>query len=152
MSQENVELARRFYLGPIDLAATFADPEALEALRATFEPLVHPKFETVADPRYQMLAGGPSQLTGFFGLDGFVRSFGEWVGGWERWVITPTDFIEVDESRVLVVIEISGRSKAQQVDMRSQGGNLLTFSNGRLTRLELFLSRAEALEAAGVSE
>ncbi len=31
-------------------------------------------------------------------------------------VITPTDFIEVDESRVLVVIEISGRSKAQQVE------------------------------------
>jgi hypothetical protein len=153
MSEENVELARRLYPERMDLAATFADSEALEAVQAAFKPLVHPEFEIVADPRYQMLLGEPGeQLTVFFGIDGFVSAFREWFSEWESWVVTPTDFIDVDDNRVLVVAEISGRSKAQQIDMTVQGGNVLTFGDGRLTRLELFFRRADALEAAGLSE
>ena len=160
MSQENVELARRFYPGRVDLAAIFADASALEALKTAFEPWVHPEFQTVIDPRYQMLLGEPGepaagsslQVAAFSGIDGFVSTFGEWVGGWERWVVTPTDFIDVDESRVLVALEISSRSKTQQVNITAQGANLLTFENGRLTQLELFLSRAEAFRASGLSE
>jgi hypothetical protein len=158
MSQENVEMARRIYPTGIDLAAAFANPEALTALRTEYEPLVDPEFETVADPRYQMLLGGSDEVAGpsgpatFHGLDGFIGTFAEWLSGWESWMVSPVEFIDVDESRVLVVADISGRSKAQQAEMTTRGGNLLTFGNGRLTRIELFFRKADALEAAGLSE
>jgi len=158
MSQENVEIARRFYPARVDLAAVFASPETLAALRAEFEPLVDPDFETVPDPRYQMLLGdpdeveGPSSLAVFHGLDGFTGTFAEWLSGWDSWMFSPVEFIDVDESRVLVVADISGRSKAQQAEMTIRGGNLLTFGEGRLTRIELFLRQADALKAAGLSE
>jgi hypothetical protein len=158
MSEENVELARRFF-PRIDFAATFADEEALAAFRAAFDLLVHPEFETVVDPRYQMLVGGnedaaadPSQASPILGVDGFVRTFGEWVTGWDSWVVTPTSFAKVDESRVLIVIDIQARSTATQATLTREGGNLMTFDSGRLIRFELFLDRREALEAAGMSE
>jgi hypothetical protein len=158
MSEENVEIARRIYPTRIDLAPVFANPKALAALRAEYEPLVDPEFETVADPRYQMLLGdpdgvaGPSGLATFHGLDGFVGVFAEWLSGWDSWMVSPVDFIDVDESRVVVVADISGRSKAQQVEMTTRGGNILTFGDGQLTRIELFFRQADALEAAGLSE
>jgi hypothetical protein len=158
MSQENVEIVRRLYPGPMDVAAMLADPEALATFRAAAEPLVHPDFETVDDPRYQMMLGDPGTdvLPGsrsiFYGIDGFVSTFREWVSAWESWLVTPTDFIDVDESRVLVVMEFSGRSKTQGVEMSSEGANLVTLREGRLARLQLFLRRADALEAAGLRE
>jgi len=157
MSEENVEMARRFYPARIDLAAVFASPEVLATLRAEFESLVDPAFETVADPSYQMLLGDPDDVeepTGLavYGLDGFTGIFAEWLSGWESWMFIPVEFIDVDESRVLVVADISGRSKAQQAEMTTRGGNLLTFGDGRLTRIELFLRQADALKAAGLSE
>ena len=154
MSQENVEIARRIYPGPVDLAAMLADSEA--AVREAIEPLVHRDFETVPDPGYQMLLGDPGQgagnLTVFVGVDGFLDVFRDWLSGWQRWLVTPTNFIDANEGRVLVEIEITARSKEQQIAMTIQGGNLLTFDEDRLVRLELFFRRAEALEAAGLSE
>ncbi len=160
MSQENVELARRLFPDGQDLAATFASPEARDTMRATFEPLVQPNFETVGDPGYQMLLGDPNavsedptQLTGFVGIEGFLAIFSEWLSGWESWVLAPTRFIDVDEDRVLVLADVSGRSKAQQVELTIQIANVMTFgSNGRLRRLQLFLRAEDALEAAGLSE
>lgn len=140
----------------MDLVATLADPDALGAMRAALEPLVHPDFETIADPRYQMLLGDPGQPAGkqsvFYGIDGFLSAFREWVSAWESWVIAPWEFIDVDENRVLVGFEITARSKAQGVEMSIQGGNVVTVSEGKLARLELFFRREEALEAAGLEE
>ena len=58
------------------------------------------------------------------GLDGFVSGFGDWLSAWETWVVTPTDFIDVDENRVLVMLHIRARSKTHQVEMPVEGANL----------------------------
>ena len=47
MSEENVEIVRRFYPGSVDMVATIADPETFEAVRVAWEPLVDRDFETV---------------------------------------------------------------------------------------------------------
>ena len=64
----------------------------------------------------------------------------------------PTDFIEADQERVVVVLDIRARSKTHQVDIPFEGANLLTFRDGKLARAELFTTRDAALEAAGLSE
>jgi SnoaL-like domain len=103
----------------------------------------------LGDPGMDVPPGSPSIS---YGPDGFESLFREWFSAWESWLVTPADFIDVDENRVLVMVEISGRSKTQGAEMPIQGANLLTIREGRLARLELFFRRAEALEAAGLSE
>jgi hypothetical protein len=156
MSRENVEVARQLYPEGLDLAAVFSDPRGLAANRQALEPFVDPDFETVADPSGVPMPGMPETEGGSTrwtvrGVDGFVSMWTEWLSAWDSWTVSPHDFIDVDEERVLVLFEMRGRPKGQTAEIPVEGGNLLTFRNQKLTRLELFLNRGEALEAAGLS-
>ena len=157
MSEKNVEIARRFYPSGVDFAAVFANSEALSALRVEVEPLLDPDVEIVADPGWQRVLGDPGGVAGPGGLplrgrDGFFGNFVAWFRDWEAWIVTPVDFIEVDDRRIVVVLDISARSKEQQVEMTTRGGNILTFTGGRIVRNEMFLRHTEALEAAGLQK
>jgi hypothetical protein len=152
MSEENVEVARRLYPGEVDVVAVLADRNALDT---ALGPLVQPDFETVTVPGQVPVSGADAQDASrpvVHGLDGFVSGFGDWLSAWETWVVTPTDFIDVDENRVLVILDVRARSKTHQVEMPVEGANLLTIEDGRLARIELFFDRGQALEAAGLSE
>lgn len=158
MSEANLELARRLYPGTIDMVAVLAEPGGTDAWQYVFEPLVHPDFETVAGPGQVPLMApraqtpeGPTRPT-YYGLDGFASAFRDWLTAWETWVVTPTEFLEVDEDRVLVLLDVRARSKTHQVEMPMEGANLVTLRDGMLARVELFFDRAEALKAAGLRE
>ena len=62
------------------------------------------------------------------------------------------DFIAAGEGRVIVELDITGRSRVQQVEMTSRSANLVTFRDRRLIRLELFLRFEDALKAVGLGE
>jgi hypothetical protein len=153
MSEENVELARRFYPpGTFDLVPLLEDP----ALIDTFRPLVHPEFEMVGEA---IAMEGPrdhseSDLVrrAVRGVDGFVQGWREFLAAWDSWVVTPTEFIDVDDERVLVMLDIRARSKTHQVEIPIDGANILTVQDGELLRLELYSMRPPALKAAGLSE
>jgi hypothetical protein len=157
MSQENVEIARRLYLtlGSVDLVPTLADRGTLGAVREAFEPFVHRDFETLADSRYQMMLGvetGEEGRSAAYGIDGLIDFWREWLSAWESWIPTPTEFIDVDADRVLVLLDVRAHSKTHGVEVPLDGANLLTLRDGKLARLELFMRRTDALEAAGLSE
>jgi hypothetical protein len=152
MSKENIEVARALYPGEVDVVAVLADRAALDAMVG---PLVQPDFETVTVPGQVPVSGAGAQDASppvLHGLDGFVTGFSDWLSAWETWMVTPTDFIDVDEDRVLVMLDIRARSKTHQVEMPVEGANLLTIKDGRVSRTELFLERGQALEAAGLWE
>ena len=153
MSEENVEIVRRFYPGPVDLVQAL-DPDGFETTRAAMEPLVHPDFETVTVPGQVPVpgAGGDPSRPIAYGLDGFARAFRDWLSAWDTWVVTAPDFIDVDENRVLALFDVRARSKTHRVEMPIEGATLTTVTDGRIARLELFFDREQALEAAGVSE
>jgi hypothetical protein len=153
MSQENVEVVRQIPWD-VDMVPVFADPELLEATRRVLEPILHPGFEVVADPTAVPMGDfGSASTPGIAtGIDGFIRFWREWLSAWESWVTDQLEFIEVDENRVLVIGEIRARSKTHQVEMSLAAGNLITLRDGLVMRMELFMDRAEALEAAGLSE
>ena len=152
MSHENIEVVRRLYPGTFDLVATLADPTGFEALRVMFEPLAHPDFETVSVPGQIPLSGASAEdlsQPSFHGVDGFVSAFRDWLSAWESWVVTATAFIDVDENRVLAMLDVLARSKTHQVEMPIEGANLVTLRDGKIARLELFFDRAQAREVAG---
>jgi hypothetical protein len=79
MSEENVEVVRRLFTGPVDFVQAL-DPDGFETTRAAMEPLVHPDFETVTVPGQVPVpgAGGDPSQPIACGLDGFARTFRDW--------------------------------------------------------------------------
>ena len=153
MSEKHLEVARALFPAPLDLAAVFANTEALDAARLQFEHVVDPDFVTVHDPSAAALdIGNPTTDGTTVGIEGFVGLWRDYLSAWDSWIVTPVDFIGVDDRRVLALLDYRGRSKTHGAEITLAGGNLLTFVEGRLTRLELFFKRQDALEAAGLSE
>ena len=75
----------------------------------------------------------------------------EWLRQWEDFHIQAEEYIPVGEV-VVVLCRITGRGKASGVVVDHPGGHVWTMRKGKAVRLEIFSSRSQALEAAGLSE
>ena len=156
-----MELARRIYSDePIDLVSVFSDPALLEGMRAQFEPFFQPDFVTVGDEsevglewedQEAAVPGGSSRPTAT-GIEGLLTFWRDWLSNWESWVVRPAEFIDVDEQRVLVLLDVKARSKTHRVELPLPSANLLTIREGKVARLELFTTQSAARKAAGLSE
>ena len=60
--------------------------------------------------------------------------------------------IELDDGRVLVFDRQIGRGRASGVVMEQEVASLFTFRSGKIVRWDGYWDRADALEAAGLSE
>jgi ketosteroid isomerase-like protein len=85
------------------------------------------------------------------GVDETNEWLAEWHDAFENWSI---DVEEVFDTGDQVVTVVRQRAKAKQggpeVEMRF--AQVWTFRDGLLARMEMYADRAEALEAAGLSE
>jgi ketosteroid isomerase-like protein len=148
MSEENVELVRRLqFPETLELTTAFNDAEWIRAWRSSVAHLVEPEFETVLTPSFGAFAQPVLR-----GLDAVEAGWREWLGPWESFYVRPEEFIPVSGDRVLVLTENRCRSKTGGVEMRYKAGAIWTLRDRRVRRLELFVSRDPALEAAGLRE
>jgi ketosteroid isomerase-like protein len=84
------------------------------------------------------------------------EAVGEWFGDWFR-TFEPGYHFEFEEERDLGdVVFLSathhGRGRTSGVDVRGLTGYLYTVRGGKIVRVELYRSPAEALEAVGLRE
>jgi ketosteroid isomerase-like protein len=136
MSQENVEAIRR------GIEAWNADD--LDAFLAELDPEVewHPSIEPA-------LEGGE---TTWRGLDSARKAWDDYRGGaWERLTIRVQEIRDLGES-VLILSHIDLTARTTGLEFHQEVGQLMTFRDGKVHRSQDFLSHAEALEAAGLSE
>ena len=136
MSEENVEAVRR------GVEAWNADD--FDAYLAWLDPEVewHPSIEPA-------LEGGE---TTYRGHDGARRAWDDYRGGaWERLTIRIQEIRDLGES-VLVLGHIDLTARTTGLEFTEEVGSLMTFRGGKVIRSQDFLSHAEALETAGVSE
>ena len=85
------------------------------------------------------------------GHDG-VREWWSWVRGmWKRQDIQPQEFIPVGEDQVIVPVQLVSVGR-DDVETVARGAGLISVRDGKVTQLKTFQSKAEALEAAGLSE
>jgi ketosteroid isomerase-like protein len=135
MSEENVELAKGLIrdFNRRDLAAvTEADPEV--EWHAAIE---------------QALEGGESTYRGH---DGVRRAWEEYHRtAWGGFTSQAEEIRDLGESVLLLGhLEVSGRTAG--IELGQEFAQLITFRDGKILRAEDFLSHADALEAAGLSE
>jgi ketosteroid isomerase-like protein len=133
MSEENVEMARRYY-------------EALnaEGFKNT-ENLMHPDWEFIDSPNLP----DTRRYVGEAAIRGLIEDAMElgWDGHW--WV---QEILDAGDE-VVVVWQMRGRSAhGGGFPFELTVAHVCLFEDGKLRRIRAFLSRAEALEAAGLSE
>ena len=130
MSQENVEIVRRSidYLSATgDLAEACYDPEV----------------------EYKMQPDAPWRTT-YHGLVGLRRSLESVREVWASIKIEPREFIETDEA--IVAVQNFHLRAHSGVELEVEQAWAYWMQDGKIRRIEQYGTKAEALEAAGLSE
>jgi len=135
MSQQNVEIMRRFY------DAWFRrDPSEMGTLDADIELYPDPQNEWVG---LNSLYRGPA------GVRDYVRTVEEAVEDYHPQV---ERLIDAGEQVITLAIE-SGRGRGSGAEVHSnRTAHVWTLRNGRAIRLDLYNDRADAFKAVGLDE
>jgi ketosteroid isomerase-like protein len=142
MSQENVELARR--TTGHNFNAFMRGELSSEAYAEAFDPQVDVHWH---DQR--TYPDAPQHLRGVPELIEFAEQYRS---AWDDLAQEPLELIEAADDRVLVFIRQSGRGRESGVPIVIHFFEVLTIRHGNVRKIEFFRHRAEALEAAGLSE
>ena len=129
--------------------------ENVEALKAVYARWAQGDFWTaeILDPDIEVVwaqempdFGSPTR-----GVEAMTAGMQNLLAVWEDYVWAADKFMPAGD-RVLVLFTARGRGKGSSVEVEAHWAHLWTFREGKATRVEGFLDRAEALEAAGLSE
>ena len=124
MSQRNVEVVRSFILLDLDESMKLVDPAVF------WNPAPQPAAR---------------------GLDATRASIERWEADWEEYEEVPEDFAAIDD-RVVVTVRFRGLGSQSGVEVHTRMYEVFTLREGLIVRMDEFTERAEALEAAGLSE
>lgn len=136
MSRENVETVRRIYE-----AAARRDAEAVLTL---YDPEVE-----LDGTRLRVVGPGGGV---YHGHEGVRRFFRQWHEAWERIEYDYEELIDAGDEQVIAVVTRRGRGRASGAEVELHVALLWTLREGKVVRVVWFPARADALEAAGISE
>ena len=141
MSEENVEVVRKAFANlNAFMRGELTDEAAME--------LVDPQFEFRWHAG-QTMPDMPQDLRG-------ISAITEWVeqlrGVWTGLVFEPLELTDVSDDQVLTLARQVARGRESGVPLVTHFFELCTIRDGKVRKVELFRHRAEALEAAGLSE
>jgi ketosteroid isomerase-like protein len=136
MSQENVDAVQR--------AVEAWNADDLDAFLAELDADVewHPSIEP----------GLEGMATTYRGHDDARKAWGEYRGeAWERLTIRPHELRDLGGS-VLLLGQMDLTARTTGIEFTQELGQLAEFREGKIVRVRDFLTHAEALEAAGLSD
>ena len=137
MSRENVEVLRG-YLG---MRIDALDDRALDRVMQVF----HPEVEFREDPKFPEARVYRGRDT----LRAYARRFSAELDAFS-WEVE--DILDADDDQVLVLLRVRGRGKGSGAEFDTRAGWVLTLTEARVVRVDAYLDRREALEAAGLRE
>jgi ketosteroid isomerase-like protein len=135
MSQQNVEIAARFY------EPTTSKAELLAAMPKTMA-LCHPEVEWTV----------PEDGTTYLGREGVRQRLEEWLESFVEYRYEVQRIIDCGGDEVLVEAAEVGRGAMSGAKVRSTNYELLTIRDGMIVRIREFYDDGDAFEAAGLSE
>jgi hypothetical protein len=128
-------------------------PRALEMLNRrdleAFSIFVHPEIESVNAPQIVALGG---LVPGSHGRETWVEGQLRWLADWGEFRYEPDEVLDLGDDRFLLLGRVRGIGRGSGVEIDTEWGLLSTISDGLIAREQSFLDKAEALEAAGLSE
>jgi ketosteroid isomerase-like protein len=142
MSQENVEIVREWLAtwAGREMVAMTAEPEAMAKLFA----LIHPEFEG-------RWASELPDVETYRGVEGAQRMAAEWLEPWQEYRQELTDLIDAGEAVVASYV-CRGRGKESGTEVEMEVTHIYTVRDAKVATLHEYMTKAEALKAAGLSE
>jgi ketosteroid isomerase-like protein len=134
MSEENVEIVRKAIAYEYDGVGGRAEAEAI------FDPQV------VMNPIHEGLDEEPA-----YGPDAMRDDWKRWASAFEELNVTFEEIIDAGD-QVLVVAHHHGRGRKSGVIVDARYYEVYTLRDGKVSRVDEYSERDEALEAAGLSE
>ena len=128
MSQENVEVVRAFVSG------------LLLHEHDEWLPYVDPAF-----------VWNPTEQGATEGIEALVETMTAWESTWDEYSVIPEGFEDLGD-RVVATLHFHGRGHGSGVETEARFYEVYTLRDGKLVRMDEFLDRSEALEAAGLRE
>jgi ketosteroid isomerase-like protein len=134
MSQENVEVARRYY----------------EAYRQDgFDPWMEYWSDEIDHRTMRDGIDDPGPIRGKNAMRAHIR---DWIDTFDDFWFEAVELIDAGQDTVVAVERFGGRAKLSGVETEQTSGVVLTIRDGKIARCREYATRAEALEAAGLSE
>ncbi len=130
--------------GPgVDLVRLFRDDERWATFTETAARFYHSGFETAGT-----LVGIEMSSTG---MEGFRTFWLDWLAPWATYRTEPEEAVDLGE-RVLVLSHSFGRLEGSTQEVKEVPAAVWTVRDGKIARVDLYLDRAEALKAVGLTE
>jgi ketosteroid isomerase-like protein len=144
MSQENVEVVLSVQPGPeVDCVALFRDERSWKEWADATRPVIHPDVNCVFHE-----FGDEKSYTGLNGIRGFML---DWMAPWVAYRIEIEDAIDLGE-QVLILNHDRGTRSGSAQEVRGRVGVVWTIRDGKVARLDAYMTRADALKAVGLEE
>jgi ketosteroid isomerase-like protein len=135
MSQENVALARQGY----------------EAMNEGFRTGRFTTLERFFDPEVVLVQSGVLPDSGKMrGYEGLLRFISRQAEAFDEFRAEPKAFIDAGD-KVVVPLRVGGRARYTGLQVHFDLVHVLTGRDGKCTRLEIYLTESEALEAVGLA-
>lgn len=143
MSRENVELVKALIPQGTDIVPFFRDEDAFAGMRESLSPFLTDDFQSV------MVFLGQTRT--YAGIEGLRQNWLDWLEPWATYRTNFDELIDVGE-RVVILLRDHGRRKDMDEEVELIGATILTFRGGKVARWEDYAERADAFEAAGLTE
>jgi uncharacterized protein len=88
----------------------------------------------------------------YHGIAGVERFLNEWLDVWDDYEVGVEDVLAAPDGRVVSLIWHRGKGRNSGLAMEMEMAQIATVRDGKVTRLDNYDDRAEALEAAGLRE
>jgi hypothetical protein len=144
MSQENVELVLGLFPAPdVDTVQLYRDDSLWAQQADAMAAFIHADFDCVWHE-----FGSERRYAGLNGLRAFML---DWMAPWVAYRIEIEEAIDLGE-RVLLLNHDRGRRGGSAQEIKGRLAAVFTISDGKIARLDTYMTRADALEALGLSE
>jgi len=124
MSQENVEIVRRFLVVDLDELLEYVDPDI------------------VWNPVEESSAQGPEAVR---------ASTERWKREWDDYKLIPEEFVDMGD-RVVATVRFRARGRRSGIEVDARLYDVYTLRDRKIVRMDQFTKQSDALEAAGLRE
>jgi ketosteroid isomerase-like protein len=104
------------------------------------------------DLDFRAAEGAPDDHGPIHGKDALLAFGQDWLDTFDEFKVEPVELIDAGDDNVIAVMRISGRAKLSGVETDMTYAELSALRDGKIARSRQYLTRAEALEAAGLRE
>jgi ketosteroid isomerase-like protein len=131
--------------------------ENVEVVKAAYEAFARAGLDRFMehftdDVDYRAVEGEIDDIGPIHGKDALRAYLQDWVDMFDGFWMELVELIDAGEDTVVAVERFGGRARLSGVETDQIIGDVFTIRNGKIARGREYLTREQALEAAGLSE